>query len=428
MTSSDAGPTLTVEQQAMLSGDRGEGVALAMRVVVDLARILGAEALIAIGSAHIDSCLYHGRVGIDFADRLLDDGARVAVPTTLNVGSLDLLHPGLVRVDGDERADAKRLMDAYVALGARPTWTCAPYQLPNRPSPGEHVAWAESNAIVFANSVLGARTDRYGDFVDICAAVTGFAPKAGLHLTENRRGQVVFDCSAVGADKFAVDTTWAALGHFVGRRTVQRVPVLVGVPPVGGEDGLKALGAAAASSGGVALFHAVGITPEAPDLRTALHGNEPEARIEVGIADLRAACTELTTAAGERIDAISVGTPHFSTTEFRALAALLDGGERFDERIEFWISTSRSVLAEAERAGDADTCRRAGAQILVDTCTYITPVLRSSAKVVMTNSAKWAWYAPANIGVEVVFASLAECVLSARAGRVVRDNSFWGES
>ncbi|GLY87022.1 aconitase X catalytic domain-containing protein [Actinoallomurus iriomotensis] len=418
-------PELTAAQREMLAGRRGDGAALAMRVIVRLARALGADRLIPVDSAHVDGCLFHGQVGIDLVERLIAGGARVAVPTTLNVGSLDLLHPGVVRGDAAERADARRLMDGYVALGAEPTWTCAPYQLRERPAYGRHVAWAESNAIVFANSVLGARTDRYGDFADICAAVTGSAPYVGLHRDENRAGQVLFDCSRVPAGAFASDVAWAALGHLVGRRSGTRVPVLTGLPGDADEDRLKAFGAAAASAGGVALFHAVGLTPEAPDVATAFGGRAAERRHEVTAADLLAARDELTTAPDGRLDAISVGTPHFSVAEFRALAGLVADGPPFDEDIEFWISTSRAVLAEAERNGDAAACRRAGARILVDTCTYIAPVLRTSARVVMTNSAKWAWYAPTNLGIDVVFASLPECVLSARAGRVVRDPGLW---
>ena len=162
---------LTAEDEAKLAGDHGPGVAMAMRIVVALARVSEATELIDIESAHIDGCLYHGQAGLDFAETLARLGARVAVPTTLNVSSLDLMHPGLVRLGADEAAAARRLMDAYVELGARPTWTCAPYQIDSRPEQGTDIAWAESNAIVFANSVLGARTARYGDFLDACAAV-----------------------------------------------------------------------------------------------------------------------------------------------------------------------------------------------------------------------------------------------------------------
>ena len=182
---------LTAEDRAWLNGERGEGAALAMRLVVKMAEIARAPRLRDVTQAHIDSCLYHGQAGLDFAERLLAGGAAVSVPATLNVSSLDLLHPELVRLDDETRDRAKRLMDAYVRMGCRPTWTCAPYQLPDRPAFGEHVAWAESNAIVFANSVLGARTNRYGDFIDICAAITGRVPDTGLHTDEGRRATLL---------------------------------------------------------------------------------------------------------------------------------------------------------------------------------------------------------------------------------------------
>ncbi|HCH80342.1 MAG TPA: aconitase subunit 1, partial [Acidimicrobiaceae bacterium] len=172
--------TLDARDQALLDGTAGPAAALAMRVVVRTAESMEAEHLLDITGAHIDSCLYHGQAGLDFAQRLADDGAQVSVPTTLNVSSLDLLHPELYRGDDHTRDQARALMNAYEAMGCEPTWTCAPYQMDARPRIGEHVAWAESNAIVFANAVLGARTHRYGDFLDIAAAITGRAPAAGL--------------------------------------------------------------------------------------------------------------------------------------------------------------------------------------------------------------------------------------------------------
>src|SRR4029079_4446690 len=155
---------------------------------------------------------------------------RVRIPTTLNVGSLDLIHPHLIRSPSAEISAARKLMDGYVKLGARPTWTCAPYQLPGRPTLGTHIAWAESNAVVFANSVLGARTDRYGDFIDICAAVTGRVPDAGLHRDENRRGEIVFDITGLPERMLGSEILAPVLGYLVGRESGPRVPVIVGLP------------------------------------------------------------------------------------------------------------------------------------------------------------------------------------------------------
>ncbi len=247
---------LSDDDQAALDGVSGPAQALAMRVLVRLGQAMGAEHLIDISGAHIDSCLHHGQAGLDFAERLVEGGAQVCVPTTLNVSSLDLLHPELYRGDQATAAEARRLMQCYEDLGCEPTWTCAPYQRTERPGFGDHIAWAESNAIVFANSVLGARTARYGDFVDICAALTGRAPAASFHLDEHRLGQLVVDVTAV-ADRIGVDSGPALLGHVIGRLAATLVPVVVGAPPLS-EDQLKTLGSASASSGSVGMFHVVG--------------------------------------------------------------------------------------------------------------------------------------------------------------------------
>jgi len=412
---------LTPDEQAMLDGGSGRAVALAMRLVVGVARAGGATRLLPAESAHVDGCIYHGRAALDLAERLVELGGRVAIRTTLNVGSLDLLHPGMVRADAELADGGRRLMDAYLALGCEQTWSCAPYQISHRPAQGTHVAWAESNAIAFVNSVLGARTDRYGDFLDIAAALTGRVPAAGLHLDSERRPVLLLDCSAVPAELWEHDAAWAALGAVLGEVAGTRVAALTGVPGSlddGGttEDRLKAVAATAASAGGVALFHVVGVTPE----EVSVDGLPAH---RVGPADLRAARDRLTTSLDDRLDAVSLGTPHFSVSEFAALAREVDEEVRF--AVPVYVSTSRAVLAEATRLGHLAPIERAGARIVTDTCTYVTPVLDPAAHSVMTSSGKWAWYAPANLGVDVVLGSLAECVASARAGRVVRDESPW---
>jgi predicted aconitase len=401
-------------------------MAMAMRIVVALARLALAPRLIDVRSAHIDGCLYHGQAGLDFAEKLVELGAEVSIPTTLNVSSLDLVHPGLVRLPPDEASAARRLMDAYVALGARSTWTCAPYQLAGRPTAGTDIAWAESNAIVFANSALGARTARYGDFIDICAAITGRVPLTGLHVEENRVPTLELDCGGIPSRVLDSDAAWAALGFVVGRQVGESVCILTGIEAeVANEDRLKALGATAASSGGVALFHVGGVTPEA----IAAGAAWPVAgvpRVTITTKLLRGARDELTTAAVEdSLDAVSLGTPHFSLSEFARLAEILAGGEPFHPACQVWISTSRDVLAAASAAGFVQQCEAAGAKIVVDTCTYLVPILADTVRTAMTTSGKWAWYAPANMGIDVVFGSLAECIASARAGRVIRDESAW---
>ena len=405
---------------------------MAMRLVVRAAEVLGAERLIPITRAHVDSCLYHGEATVDFVERLIDGGAQVTVPTTLNVGALDLLHPELWRGDPRTAERGRLLMDHYRSLGCQPTYTCAPYQLPfARPAFGEQVAWAESNAIVFCNSVLGARTERYGDFTDIACAITGRVPDAGLHRTEARRAVLVLRLGDdVPADLRASDALYPVIGIVLGRRAGSRVAVIDGLPPAASEERLKAIGAAAASSGAVAMFHAVGSTPEAPTLDAALQGGEPEEVVVIGLAELRAARDELSTVAGggvpgTPIGTVSVGTPHASLDELRAIERELAGAGPAPG-VELLVSTARSLLADAEEEGLARRLRALGVELLVDTCSYIAPVLRPSPLPAMTDSGKWAFYAPGNIGVEVVFGTLRECIRSAVTGRVWRDADPWG--
>ena len=418
-------------ERAMLAGEHGDGAALAARLVVRAAEALGAERLIPITRAHVDSCLYHGEATIDFVQRLVDGAARVAVPTTLNVGAVDLLHPELWRGSRQTAERGRLLMEAYRSLGCRPTFTCAPYQLADaRPSFGEQVAWAESNAIAFCNAVIGARTERYGDFTDIACAVMGRVPDAGLHRDEARRATVALRIGSDVPERLvSSDALYPPLGIVLGRRAGSRVAAISGLPPHQPEERLKAVAAAAASSGSVAMFHVVGSTPEAPSLEVALGGHEPDEVGIIGLGELRQARDSLTSSPvagpGAHIGAVSLGTPHASLVELREIASLLDGAHVADG-VELLVSTARDVLADAEADGTAERLRAAGVELLVDTCSYLGPVLRPTPLPVMTDSAKWAWYAPANIGAQVVFGSREECVRSAIDGRLWRDPALWG--
>ncbi len=413
---------LTEQEQAMLSGEQGPAVALSMRIITELGRIRGATELVDIDSVHIDGCIFYGQAGLDFAQKLVALGGQVRVPTTVNVGSVDLIHPHLILQNTERERwvaqGGRDLMQAYVDLGCRQTWTCAPYQMDSRPDVGRHIAWAESNAIVFANSVLGARTDRYGDFVDIAAAITGKAPKGGLHLDAEREGDVVLDCTSLSPETLALDVTYPVLGYLAGAIAGTTNPVFVGLPDDVSEDSLKAVGAAAASSGGVALFHVVGRTPEAPTLDAAL-GSHVDAPVHhITAQRLNAARQELSTAREDKLDAVSLGTPHASVDEIAEAHAAIVGGPPLADGVAFYISTGRSVFAEAERRGLVQPLEEWGVTFVLDTCTYVTSILRPGTRTVMTNSGKWAHYAPGNMGVDVVLATLGECVESATTGTV----------
>lgn len=382
-----------------------------MELVVAAGEAMGAPSLLDISRAHVDSCLYHGQASLDFAVTLADAGAIAAVPTTLNVSSLDLLHPDLYQ--GDAGKPARALMDAYVAMGCQPTWTCAPYQLVDRPSFSEQIAWGESNAIVFANSVLGARTNRYGDFLDVSCAVTGRAPAVGLHTDEGRRATVLIEVEV--PDRWRdLDIFYVALGHVLGETVGNDVAVIAGLDVRADEDRLKALGAAAASSGSVGLFHVAGLTPEAPTVADACGAVSPERIAGVGPEALRDAVARLSST-GSKLGAVSLGTPHASLRELATLTELVDGRR---SAVPFYVNTSRDVLSRADDAGYVTALTEFGVTIVTDTCTYITPIMASPDGLVMTDSGKWAHYAPANLGFEVVLASMADCVESAVTGTV----------
>ncbi|HUI16565.1 MAG TPA: aconitase X catalytic domain-containing protein [Alphaproteobacteria bacterium] len=415
--------TLTAEERAWAAGEAtGPARAMALRIVAETARILGASRLIAIASAHIDGCLYHGDSGTEFAEKLVAGGGKVAVPSTLNVGALDLIHPKRVHADRHRYDMALRMMRAYEALGCRPTWTCAPYQAGHRPELGEQVAWGESNAVAFVNSVLGARSNRYGDFLDIAAAIAGRAPYAGLHLAENRRARVVLETSALSAALKASDAFYPVLGTLLGREVGSTVAAIVGLPAGVSEDRLKALGAAAASTGAVGLFHVVGTTPEAPTLAAALGELPPERIIRVTAQMLRQARDSLSTAEGERIDAIALGSPHFSLEEFAELERLA-AGRRF--ALPFYVCSGRGVLKALETEGRLAALERQGVIAVADTCVVVTPILPAGGGVLMTNSGKFAHYTPGNTGWQVVYGSLADCVATALSGRLERDERLW---
>ena len=418
---------LNASDHSALRGDLGRARQLTMQIVVSMAEAVEAPHLIDIEAAHIDGCGYSGQAGLDFAELLVAGGGRVAVPTTLNVSAMDLLRPDRWVGDPAIPPQARRLAHLYGAMGCQPTWTCAPYQLSVRPSFGAQIAWAESNAICFANSVLGARTNRYGDSFDICAAITGRVPYSGLHVRENRRAQCVFRLVDVPEHLLHEDVLFEALGYFVGGTVGSLVPAIVGLPTTATEDHLKALGTAAAASGEVALFHVVGVTPEAPTLQAALQGLASLNEIDVTMADLVATRAVLAIDDSGPLSAVSVGTPHFSFAQFEQLRALLEGRSVHPE-VDFFITTGRHVLAQVTKRGWLAELERAGIRIVTDTCLYHAPIFRFRTGTVMTNSAKWAHYGPDLIGVKVAFGSLAECVESAVAGKITYAHNAWHEA
>jgi cis-L-3-hydroxyproline dehydratase len=416
--------TLSARDQAMLDGGLGPAPQLAMSILVRMADVYGASELMDISQAHIDSTIYLGDATLEFAERLASLGARVAVPTSLNVSGVDACSWQQWAVTPEWAAKAARQMLAYEKMGAVPTWTCAPYHTHMRPVFGQQIAWGESNAISFANSVIGARTERYPDLLDICCAITGRVPAVGLHLAENRAGQMLVRLVGVPRALQEDDQFFAVLGHLVGSLAQESIPVIDGIVVQPIEDHLKAFAAAAASSGRVALFHIVGVTPEAPTLDAAFQGRAPEQTVEVKVEALRQARRELTTADGAELDMVILGSPHFSVEEFTRLAPLVAGKQRHP-RVKFLVTSGRFMKEQAERSGVLDPILAFGAQITLDTCILASPMLPPEIKRLMTNSPKYAYYAPSLLNTRITFGSLADCVRSAIAGRIIRDDAAW---
>jgi predicted aconitase len=418
--------TLTDHDQSMLDGRAGPAAQLAMRILFRMAELFEAESFLSITRAHIDSAIYLGQANLEFAERLAGMGARVVVETTLNVSGVDEQGWREWSVPPEWAEHAARQMRAYQVMGCRPTWTCAPYQAGHAPHFGEQIAWGESNAIVFANSVLGARTERYPDLLDICAALTGRVPAFGLHLDENRAGEVLFRLDAVPERVQSDDALYPVLGFMLGSEAGDRVPVIDGGAARPSEDQLKALGAAAASSGNVGLFHWVGVTPEAPDLVSAFRGRLAPAPIEITMDNLRRARRGLSSADGGPLDLVVLGSPHFSLAEFRALAPLVRDRRRHPD-VGLLVTTSRAVAHLAKKEGLLEPLEAFGGRLTVDTCILASPMLPPSVRRLMTNSAKYAYYAPGMLGADVAFSGLADCVESAVVGRVVIDDTAWGD-
>jgi cis-L-3-hydroxyproline dehydratase len=416
--------TLDAHERAMLDGTYGPAVELAMRILARMAPLYGASSLLPVTRAHIDGVILTGSAGLAFAERLADLGGQVAVPTSLNVMSMDRQHWRDLNLDADYADTAYRLGQAYLRMGARPTFTCAPYQTEHAPKFGEQIAWSESNAVAFANSVIGARTNRYGDYLDICCALTGRVPAAGLHLDEPRLATIVVELETVPAELGLRDDFYPVLGYLLGSIVSDEVPVVTGLGCQPTEDQLKAMAAAAASSGEVAMFHVAGITPEAPTLSDALGNRAPRQTMTVSISDLCRTREALTTAAGSRLDVVAFGSPHCSLAECRALARLMSESQA-STSVEVFVTTSRAVRDLLDRSGELEVLEAFGARVTADTCIVVAPLVKPDAEVLMTNSAKYAHYGPGLLGVDSVFATTEDCVASAIAGRIVRAEGPW---
>ena len=398
---------LTAHDRALLDGSQGKAAQVAMQIVLRMAHIQGAKYLVDITQAHIDGCIYTGPASLRFAQQLVAWGAKVRVPTTLNSISVDQRRWRELGIDPALGVPASDLGDAYMAMGAQLSFTCAPYLLDSAPKAGEQIVWAESNAVVYANSVLGARTLKYPDYLDICIALTGRAPLIGCHLEDQRKARLHIEVPPLSN---LDDSFYPLLGYHIGALAGSRIPLVSGLQQQHPNlDDLKAFGAAFATTSAAALFHIAGVTPEALDPTRVIDGPLPV--LKLSLEELRLSWQELNSARDARVDVVSLGNPHFSLSEFARLASLCQGRHRHPD-VVLAITCGRTVLEQARVAGYIAVIEAFGAVIISDTCWCMLgePVIPPAARNLMTNSGKYAHYAPGLVGRKVHFASLGECV------------------
>ena len=404
---------LSDHDRAIEAGEHGEAARIAMQIVLRLAALEGARDLLDVTQSHIDGCIYTGPGGLAFAERLRELGGKVAVPTTLNAISVDQRRWRQQGVDEAFGSAASRLADAYVAMGARPSFTCAPYVLQTAPKRDEQIVWAESNAVVYANSVLGARTMKYPDYLDICIALTGRAPKAGCHLDSGRQPQLHVQVPELkGLD----DSFYPLLGYLIGSIATDEIPLIEGLErAMPSSDDLKAFGAAFATSSAAPMFHIAGVTPEA--MEPAAFAALSLKTVQITIDDLRAAWDELNGAAIGPVDLVSLGNPHFSLSEIAALAKICED-RKTAATSSIIVTCGRAVLDEAIAAGHVAELESFGVSFVTDTCWCMIgePIIPPAARVIMTNSGKYAHYGPGLSGRDMRFGSLADCVEAAVTG------------
>jgi predicted aconitase/predicted aconitase with swiveling domain len=404
---------LSADDRAMLEGRDGRAVKLAMETICAMAAVQGAERLIDVTRVHIDGCIYASPAFLTFARAMADMGAKVRVPTTMNAISVDHANWRAQGVDEAFGNGASRLADAYVEMGARPSFTCAPYLLEDKPAKGEQIAWAESNAVIYANSVLGARTMKHPDFLDLCIALTGRAPRAGVYEAANRVPRRIIEVTRPdGAD----DALWPMLGWLAGQMAPDRIPLLRGLETARpSEDDLKALCAAFGTTSAAPMLHVAGVTPEA-DLPPS-----PDAdTVRIGAADFARVWQQFNAGDG-RIDLVALGSPHFSLNECRTFAELM-AGRHVRSDVTAIVTLGRATLEAIRKDGTETRLKAARVTIVPDLCwcSISEPVFPPKARVLMTNSGKYAHYAPGLSGRAVRFGSLPDCAHAAATGTAPR--------
>ena len=390
---------LTSEEQDMLNGKHGKAVKKSMEILTTLGEIFDAEDMVDVVSVQVAGVSYAnlGEAGLEFLTEMAEDG-KIKVLTTLNPAGMDRENWQRLGIDEDFARNQNRAIEVFAKMGIITTCSCTPYLIGNSPHYGQHLAWAESSAVCYANSVIGARTNREGGPSALASVLTGKTPRYGYHLDENRHGQVLFKVNAPvnGTDEFGV------LGKIIGDKLGKlgkKIPYITGIPLATVEE-LKSFCASVATYGGTALFHMEGITPE-----SERYPKPSDTFFEINQDDLDVTRSELIDEDSE-IDFVSIGCPHASIHEIATIATLLEGKK---VKKEFWITTARPTKKMADEAGYSKLIEEAGAKFAADTCCVVAPI-KGRFKGIMVDSAKACYYGRAKNKFKVKIGSVEECV------------------
>lgn len=401
---------LTKEDEKILCGEQGLGYQKAMEVLVAIGDIFDAEKLIEISSSHLSSVAYEssGDTGIRFLEKMIEDGAQFKVLTTLNPHSIEydrweeLVFPiSYVRKQ-------LRNIEAYKKLGAVGTFTCTPFLVGNCPRYGEHVSWAESSALSYINTVIGARTNRESALSALCAGLIGKTPLYGFHLDENRKGTVLVDVKT----ELRHGSDYSAMGYNIGKKVEGKVPVFNNIPHNVRSSDINALCAALAVSGAVPMSHIIGITPESPTLEKAFRNDNPEEKIKFDRVELEKTYEDrCMKESGIDIDLVVLGCPHYWYDQLAETAKLLTG-KKVHKDVDLWVNTSSSIMTVAKRAGYIDIIEASGAKVM---CSYCPAVTRNffGWKTMATDSTKQTFYGQGVLGVDVLFGTTEQVINAA---------------
>ena len=417
---------LTDYEKAMLNGDHGEIRQQALQALYDLATFYDVDQFVEIVGCHDDSTVYAGEAQVAFAEMLAEKGAKFAVPTTTNAAACDINLWDRQKHDIEVMSATRRIEASHIKMGAVPTWSCAPYHIGVAPSFGQQFASAESNVICYYNSIIGARTNRYAGPLELLCGIAGRVPYFGLHVPENRYAQGLVKLGDdIKPEYFVDESIFNLISYAFGSIVKDRVWAISGMPTLGvTNEILKQFSATAASSGGIALFHMIGVTPEAQTMEQAFGGKAPQETVEIHLEDLANAERQITNPDVTDLDAVVLGCPHASYNECVMVRDLFRG-RRVNGNTTFWLITPRSVVDRLKDSGVYEDLVRLGVEVYSDGCILEYRNKKLGTNNMMSNSGKFDTYCFSMRGIQPVFGSMKDCIESAVAGKVVKEAKPW---